>query len=172
MPQTLTTDQVREAFTRFFVERGHRPLESASLVPVDDPTLLFTSAGMVPFKPYFMGRAVPPARRLTTVQRCFRTSDIESVGDASHHTFVEMLGNFSVGDYFKQEVIPWSWEFVTHDLGLPEERLWITVFTDDDEAYDIWRALGRPPERIKRYGEEEGNFWSSGDVGPCGPCSE
>ncbi|MER3421235.1 MAG: alanine--tRNA ligase, partial [Chloroflexota bacterium] len=172
MPQTLTTDQVREAFTRFFVERGHRPLESASLVPVDDPTLLFTSAGMVPFKPYFMGRAVPPARRLTTVQRCFRTTDIESVGDTTHHTFFEMLGNFSVGDYFKEEAIPWAWEFCTRVLGLPAERLWITVYTDDDEAAEIWRRLGIPEERILRYGADEGNFWYSGDVGPCGPCSE
>ncbi len=172
MPQTLTTDQVREAFTRFFVERGHRPLESASLVPVDDPTLLFTSAGMVPFKPYFMGRAVPPARRLTTVQRCFRTTDIESVGDTTHHTFFEMLGNFSVGDYFKEEAIPWAWEFCTRVLGLPAGRLWITVYTDDDEAAEIWRRIGIPEERILRYGAEEGNFWYSGDVGPCGPCSE
>ena len=172
MPQKMTYDEIREAFTRFFEERGHRRLESASLVPVDDPTLLFTSAGMVPFKPYFAGRAVPPAPRLTTVQRCFRTTDIESVGDVSHHTFFEMLGNFSVGDYFKEEAIPWAWEFVTRVLGLPEERLWITVFTDDDEAYEIWTRHGRPPERIKRYGEEEGNFWKSGDVGPCGPCSE
>ncbi len=172
MPKTLTTDQVREAFTRFFVERGHRPLESASLVPVDDPTLLFTSAGMVPFKPYFMGRAVPPARRLTTVQRCFRTTDIESVGDTTHHTFFEMLGNFSVGDYFKEEAIPWAWEFCTKVLGLPAERLWITVYTDDDEAAAIWRRLGWPEERILRYGADEGNFWYSGDVGPCGPCSE
>jgi len=172
MPKTLTTDQVREAFTRFFVERGHRPLESASLVPVDDPTLLFTSAGMVPFKPYFMGRAVPPARRLTTVQRCFRTTDIESVGDTTHHTFFEMLGNFSVGDYFKDEAIPWAWEFCTQVLGLPAERLWITVYTDDDEAAEIWRRIGIPGERILRYGADEGNFWYSGDVGPCGPCSE
>ncbi|MFN8556216.1 MAG: alanine--tRNA ligase [Dehalococcoidia bacterium] len=172
MTTGMTNDQIRASFIRFFEERGHRRLESASLVPVGDPTLLFTSAGMVPFKPFFMGRAIAPAPRLTTVQRCFRTTDIESVGDISHHTFFEMLGNFSVGDYFKQEVIPWSWEFCTRVLGLAEDRLWITVYTDDDEAYDIWRSIGRPAERIRRYGEDQGNYWLSGDVGPCGPCSE
>ncbi len=173
MPSKPTTnDEIRAAFTRFFEEKDHRPLESAPLVPLDDPTLMFTSAGMVPFKPFFMGRATPPHPRLTTVQRCFRTTDIESVGDRTHHTFFEMLGNFSVGDYFKDEVIPWSWEFCTEVLGIPAERLWITVYTDDDEAYGIWRKLGRPDERILRYSKEDGNFWESGDVGPCGPCSE
>ncbi len=170
---TMTNDEIREAFFRFFEERGHRRLESASLVPVDDPTLLFTNAGMVPFKPYFMGRATPPARRLTTAQRCFRTGDIEVVGDFSHHTFFEMLGNFSVGDYFKKEVIPWSWEFCTGVLGIPAGRLWITIFATDEEAHDVWRdVVGIPEDRILRYTEEEGNFWASGDVGPCGPCSE
>jgi alanyl-tRNA synthetase len=169
----MTNDEIRDAFLRYFEQLGHRRLESAPLVPVDDPTLMFTSAGMVPFKPYFLGRAEPPAKRLTTVQRVFRTTDIENVGDASHHTFFEMLGNFSVGDYFKADAIPWSWDFCTRVLGLPPERLWVTVYTDDDEAYDIWRnSVGIPPERIKRYGEEEGNYWLSGDVGPCGPCSE
>jgi alanyl-tRNA synthetase len=173
MPHRMTTDEIREAFLRFFEARGHRRMPSAPLVPVDDPTLLFTSAGMVQFKPYFMGRAVPPAPRLTTVQRCFRTTDIEEVGDSSHHTFFEMLGNFSVGDYFKAEAIPWAWEFVTEVLGLPADRLWITVYRDDDEAYDLWRALGRPAERIRRYGMEQ-NYWPPDPsvLGPCGPCSE
>src|SRR5215213_6755692 len=120
---TVTTDEIREAFLRFFEERGHLRRPSASLIPVDDPTLLFTAAGMVPFKPYFMGRAEPPARRMTTVQRCFRVSDIEEVGDSSHHTLFEMLGNFSVGDYFKAEAVPWAWEFCTTVLNLPPERL-------------------------------------------------
>ena len=169
----MTNDEIREAFLRFFEQRDHLRRPSAPLIPVDDPTLLFTSAGMVPFKPYFMGRAQPPAPRITTVQRCFRTSDIEEVGDSSHHTFFEMLGNFSVGDYFKAEAIPWAWEFCTEVLKLPAERLHATVYDDDDEAYDLWRnVVGLPPERIWRYGEDEGNYWYSGDVGPCGPCSE
>ena len=146
-------------------------MPSAPLVPFGDPTLLFTTAGMVQFKPYFEGRAQPPSRRLTTVQKCFRTSDIDSVGDASHLTFFEMLGNFSVGDYFKEGAIPWAWELVTEVIGLPKERLWAAVYLDDDEAFDLWRKIGVPAERIMRYGEED-NYWFSGDVGPCGPCSE
>jgi alanyl-tRNA synthetase len=168
----VNSDELRERFLRFFMAREHRRIESAPLVPVGDPTLMFTSAGMVQFKPYFTGKAQPPALRLTSVQRCFRTSDVDSVGDASHHTFFEMLGNFSVGDYFKAEAIPWAWEFITQELGIPRERLWNTVYTDDDVAFDLWVAQGQPPDRIYRYGEEEGNFWLSGDVGPCGPCSE
>src|SRR5438093_1915312 len=170
--QVLNSDQVRERFTNFFVQRGHVRQSSATLVPVGDPTLLFTSAGMVQFKPYFMGKAQPPASRLTSVQRCFRTSDVESVGDVSHHTFFEMLGNFSVGDYFKADAIPWAWDFVTKELSIPEDRLWNTVYRDDDEAFDLWVKVGQKPERIFRYGEAEGNYWFSGDVGPCGPCSE
>ena len=128
---------------------------------------------MVQFKPYFTGRAVAPAPRLTSVQRCFRTTDIDTVGDVSHHTFFEMLGNFSVGDYFKADAIPWAWEFITGELGIPKERLWNTVFTDDDEAFDLWVKVGQKPERIYRYGEAEGNFWGPpGAFGPCGPCSE
>ena len=168
----MTNEEIREAFLRFFEEREHLRRPSASLIPVDDPTLMFTSAGMVPFKPYFMGRAEPPSKRMTTVQRCFRTTDIEDVGDSSHHTFFEMLGNFSVGDYFKEQAIPWAWEFCTEVLKLAPERLHATVYLDDDEAYEEWRKLGVPEERIWRYGEEEGNYWLSGDVGPCGPCSE
>ncbi|MGH2601073.1 MAG: alanine--tRNA ligase-related protein, partial [Dehalococcoidia bacterium] len=168
----LTTDEIREAFLRFFEERQHLRRPSASLIPADDPTLLFTTAGMVQFKPYFMGRAEPPATRMTTVQRCFRTTDIEDVGDSSHHTYFEMLGNFSVGDYFKAEAIPWAWEFCTQVLKLDPERLHATVYTDDDEAYNLWIEQGVPRERLWRYTEEQGNYWTSGPVGPCGPCSE
>jgi alanyl-tRNA synthetase len=169
----MKTDQIREAFLRFFEERGHRRMPGAPLVPPGDPTLLFTSAGMVQFKPHFMGQTKAPHPRLTTVQKCFRTSDIDSVGDTSHLTFFEMLGNFSVGDYFKADAIPWAWEFVTRrrrGLGLDPDRLWAAVYLDDDEAFDLWRRF-LPPERIRRYGEEQ-NYWFSGEVGPCGPCSE
>ncbi|HEY8819992.1 MAG TPA: alanine--tRNA ligase [Dehalococcoidia bacterium] len=168
----MNSDQVRERFLTFFIERGHKQIPSATLVPWGDPTLLFTSAGMVQFKPFFTGKDSPPALRMTSVQRCFRTSDIESVGDVSHHTFFEMLGNFSVGDYFKDQAISWAWEFVTKELGIPAERLWNTVYTDDDQAFDLWVGQGQKPEKIFRYGEAEGNFWTSGDLGPCGPCSE
>ncbi len=146
-------------------------MPGAPVVPAGDPTLMFTSAGMVQFKPYFMGQATPPHNRLVSVQKCFRTTDIESVGDTSHLTFFEMLGNFSVADYFKAEIIPWAQEFLTQRLGLPQGRLWPAVFQDDDEAFDLWRAQGYPAERIMRYGEED-NYWFSGDVGPCGPDSE
>ena len=168
----MTSDELRTAFLHFFEERGHTVIPSSSLVPKGDPTLLLTSAGMVQFKPYFLGEAVPPNRRLTSCQKCFRTTDIESVGDSMHLTFFEMLGNFSVGDYFKQEAISWAWEFVTKRLGLPEARLWITIFTDDDEAFGYWRRLGVPDHKILRLGEKH-NFWGpAGDSGPCGPCSE
>ncbi|MCH7523247.1 MAG: hypothetical protein IH920_05705, partial [Chloroflexi bacterium] len=168
----MRSDEIRESFLRFFEERGHRRMPSAPLVPPGDPTLLFTSAGMVQFKPDFMSQTKPPHPRLTSVQKCFRTSDIDSVGDTSHLTFFEMLGNFSVGDYFKAEAIPWAWEFVTDKrwLGLDPDRLWASVFTDDDEAYGLWRKF-LPEERVRRYGEEH-NYWFSGEIGPCGPCSE
>ncbi|MDO8616347.1 MAG: alanine--tRNA ligase [Dehalococcoidia bacterium] len=167
----MDAHELRETFLRFFEERGHRRLPGAPIVPPGDPTLLFTSAGMVQFKPYFLGQSKPPHSRLTTVQKCFRTSDIESVGDTSHLTFFEMLGNFSVGDYFKAEVIPWAWEFVTKVLKLDAGRLWPAVYLDDDESYELWRQAGVPEGRIRRYGEEH-NYWFSGAVGPCGPCSE
>ena len=141
-------------------------------MPQGDPTLLFTTAGMVQMKPYFLGEATPPRRRLTSVQKSFRTTDVESVGDATHLTFFEMLGNFSVGDYFKEEAVRSAWEFCTERVQLPPERLWATVFRDDDEADEIWRQTGVPAERIRRYGEAD-NFWGpAGDSGPCGPCSE
>lgn len=169
----MTVDELRRAFLAFFEEREHRLIPSASLVPHGDPTLMFTTAGMVQFKPYFLGLEEPPAPRLTSIQRCFRTTDIEQVGDESHLTAFEMLGNFSVGDYFKAEAVDWAWGFLTEVLGLEQDRLWATVFTDDDEAFDLWLAKGLPPERILRYSAEQGNYWGPpGDSGPCGPCSE
>ncbi len=168
----MTGDEIRESFLRFFEEKGHKIVPGSSLIPHGDPTLLLTSAGMVPFKPYFLGEAMPPSLRLASCQKCFRTTDIGSVGDAIHLTFFEMLGNFSVGDYFKEEAIGWAWEFVTQRLGLPAERLWMTIFLDDDESFHIWRRLGVSEDRILRFGEED-NFWGpAGDSGPCGPCSE
>jgi alanyl-tRNA synthetase len=168
----MTGDDIRASFLRFFEEKGHKIVTGSSLIPHGDPTLLLTSAGMVPFKPYFLGEAVPPSPRLASCQKCFRATDIESVGDTTHLTFFEMLGNFSIGDYFKEEAIGWAWEFVTQRLGLPRERLWITIFLDDDESFSIWRKAGVPEGRILRFGEGD-NFWGpAGDSGPCGPCSE
>jgi alanyl-tRNA synthetase len=165
-------DELRQAFLDFFQDRGHRVIPSSSLVPHKDPTLLLTSAGMVQIKPYYLGLETPPSPRLTSCQKCFRTTDIDSVGNSKHLTFFEMLGNFSVGDYFKQETISWAWEFVTEHLMLSEERLWITIYLDDDEAFAYWREVGVPAEKILRFGEED-NFWGPvGDSGPCGPCSE
>lgn len=168
----MTGDELREKFLLFFQQKGHKIVPGSSLIPVGDPTLLLTSAGMVQFKPYFTGEAVPPSPRLASCQKCFRTSDIESVGNLKHLTFFEMLGNFSVGDYFKREAIEWAWEFVIERLKLPRERLWVSIFLDDDEAFDCWRKVGVPEEKILRFGEED-NFWGpAGDTGPCGPCSE
>ncbi|MYA19994.1 MAG: alanine--tRNA ligase [Chloroflexi bacterium] len=163
---------VEELRNAFFEARDHRRIPSASLVPYGDPSLLFTSAGMVQFKPYFLGLETPPAARLTSVQKCFRATDIESVGDDSHLTFFEMLGNFSLGDYFKAEAIEAALGFLVGVLELDFERLWVTVYTDDDEAFELWRGQGVPAERILRYSAELGNYWYSGDTGPCGPCSE
>jgi len=168
----LTGDEIRAAFLSFFEGKGHKIIPSSSLVPRGDPTLLLTTAGMVQFKPYFLGERVPPSPRLASCQKCFRTTDIESVGDPTHLTFFEMLGNFSVGDYFKPEAINWAWEFVTQRLSLPPQRLWVTIFLDDEEAFGYWRKVGVPEHRILRFGEED-NFWGpAGDSGPCGPCSE
>jgi len=167
----VNSNEIRRRFLEFFAARGHRVVPSASLIPGNDPTLLWTSAGMVPFKPYFTGVATPEFRRAVTCQKCLRTPDIEMVGKtARHHTFFEMLGNFSFGDYFKERAIPWAWEFVTRDLGLEPEHLWISIYLDDDEAFGHWRGLGLPAERIVRLGRDT-NFWEIG-VGPCGPCSE
>jgi len=168
----VTGDEIRKAFLRFFEGKGHTVLPSSPLIPQGDPTMLLTTAGMVQIKPYFLGLATPPNPRLASCQKCFRTTDIEAVGDTKHLTFFEMLGNFSVGDYFKKEAIDWAWEFVTQWLKLPPERLWITIFLDDEEAFKHWQEVGVPTERITRLGEED-NFWGpAGDSGPCGPCSE
>lgn len=164
--------ELREMFLQYFEGKGCKRYHSFSLIP-DDPTLLFTVAGMVPFKPYFLGIKKPEVNRATTAQKCVRTNDIENVGrTARHHTFFEMLGNFSFGDYFKEEIIPWAWEFLTEHVGLDQNRLYATIYLDDDEAYDIWRdKVGLSEERIIRLGEED-NFWAAGPTGPCGPCSE
>jgi len=168
----MTSDQLRKAFLDFFKEKGHKIIPSSPLIPRGDPTLLLTNAGMVQVKPYFLGEEVPPSPRLASCQKCFRTSDLSSVGDAGHLTFFEMLGNFSVGDYFKREAIGWAWEFVTERLKLKPERLWATIFLDDDESFGYWRGVGVPEARILRFGEED-NYWGpAGDSGPCGPCSE
>ena len=167
----LTGNEIRRRFRDFFVARGHLEMPSASLVPAGDPTLLFTSAGMVQFKPYFLGELTPPNRRMTTTQKCFRTGDIDEVGDTTHLTFFEMLGNFSVGDYFKEGAIEFAWRCLTEEYGIPPEKLWATVFREDDEAVDLWKAWV-PEERISR-GDEKDNYWGpAGDQGPCGPCSE
>jgi alanyl-tRNA synthetase len=171
-PQKLSGNEIRNLFLNFFAQRGHQILPSASLVP-EDPTVLLTIAGMLPFKPIFLGQRTPEFNRATTSQKCIRTNDIENVGRTKrHHTFFEMLGNFSFGDYFKSQAIAWGWELSTQVFGLPPERLVVSVFQEDDEAYNIWRdEIGVPAARIKRMGEED-NFWVSGPTGPCGPCSE
>ena len=167
----MQSDEIREAFLNFFQGKEHKVIPSSPLVLPWDPTVLFTTAGMQQFKPYFEGRAEPPSRRMTSAQKCFRTSDIDRVGDNSHLTFFEMLGNFSIGDYFKSEAVALAWEFVTRVLGLPAEQLWTTVFLEDDEAFDLWLSHGVPKEHIRRYGETD-NYWIASEVGPCGPCSE
>jgi len=170
--QYLSGNEIRSKFLHFYAQRGHQILPSASLVP-EDPTVLLTIAGMLPFKPIFLGQRSPQFNRATTSQKCIRTNDIENVGrTARHHTFFEMLGNFSFGDYFKEQAIAWGWELSTTVFGLPPESLVVSVFEEDDEAYAIWRdKIGVPEARIKRMGEDD-NFWASGPTGPCGPCSE
>ncbi|MDP8958297.1 MAG: alanine--tRNA ligase, partial [Actinomycetota bacterium] len=167
----MRSDHIRKSFLRFFEERGHTVVPSASLIPVD-PSLLLTAAGMVPFKPYFLGLEQPPFKRATSVQKSVRTDDIEVVGTTTRHfTFFEMLGNFSFGDYFKEQAIPWAYQYVTEVLGLDPEVLWFTVYKTDDEAEQIWiDSVGVPPERVQR-GDKD-NFWQMGVPGPCGPCSE
>jgi alanyl-tRNA synthetase len=172
-----TTDEIRRQFLDYFVRNGHREVASSSLVPAGDPTLLFTNAGMNQFKDVFLGRDKRDYARATTSQKCVRAggkhNDLENVGrTARHHTFFEMLGNFSFGDYFKADAITFAWEFLTKDLGLDRRRLKATVFRDDDEAFDLWKSVaGLSDDRILRLGEED-NFWAMGDTGPCGPCSE
>ncbi len=168
----MTGNEVRQAFLRFFETKGHKVIPSSSLIPHGDPTLLLTSAGMVQFKPYFLGLETPPYSRMVSCQKCFRTTDIEAVGDTNHLTFFEMLGNFSVGDYFKEGAINLALEFILEHLKINRECLWITIFLDDEEAFEIWRRMGIAEDRIIRFGEED-NFWGpAGDSGPCGPCSE
>lgn len=165
-------NELREQFLSFFESKGHTRLASASLVPKNDKSLLLINSGMAPLKKYFLGLETPPNQRVTTCQKCIRTPDIERVGKTSRHgTYFEMLGNFSFGDYFKVEATAWAWEFLTKVLEIPENRLWISIFEDDDEAFDIWtKQVGIPAEKIVRLGRED-NFWEHGS-GPCGPCSE
>ena len=176
-PTFMSASEVRRAFLDYFRQRGHTIVPSSSLVPGNDPTLLFTNAGMVQFKELFLGKEKRDYVRAATSQRCVRAggkhNDLENVGYTTrHHTFFEMLGNFSFGDYFKREAIRLAWEFVTQVLGLDRDRLWVTVFRDDDEAAGIWTGeIGVDPVRVARMGEKS-NFWAMGDTGPCGPCSE
>ena len=173
----MTGSEIRESFLKYFVGKGHTRVGSSSLIPKDDPSLLFTNAGMVQFKNAFLGVEDWGYRRAVTAQKCVRAggkhNDLENVGvTARHHTFFVMLGNFSFGDYFKEEAIAWAWEYLTDVIGLDKEKLWATIYRDDGEAFQIWhKKIGLPPERIVRMGEES-NFWMMGDTGPCGPCSE
>ena len=177
----MKAEEIRGTYLSFFEERGHKIVPSASLVPsVDDPSVLLTTAGMQPFKPFFLGKAEPPAKRVADVQRCFRTTDIGEIGNTRRHlTFFEMLGNWSFGDYFKEQSIPWGWELSIEGFGFDPERVWVTVFEGDDElglgpdeeAIGIWKETGVPDERITRLPRSE-NFWQGGTTGPCGPCSE
>ncbi len=173
----MTGNEVRKAFLDYFQKRAHKVVRSSSLVPADDPTLLFTNAGMVQFKRVFLGEEKRSYQRAATSQKCVRAggkhNDLENVGyTARHHTFFEMLGNFSFGDYFKEKAIEFGWDLLTNGYGLPADRLWVSIYLDDDEAGQIWRnQVGVPEDRIVRFGEED-NFWAMGDTGPCGPCSE
>src|ERR1700683_677781 len=173
----MTSTEIRASFLEFFRKNGHRVLPSSPLVPGNDPTLLFTNAGMVQFKDVFLGKDVRDFSRAATAQKVVRAggkhNDLENVGyTRRHHTFFEMLGNFSFGDYFKAEAIAFAWDLVTREYGLPKDRLYITVFREDDDAEELWQKVaGVPKERIFRLDEED-NFWQMGDTGPCGPCSE
>ena len=170
--EKLGLNAIREKFLGFFESKGHLRMKSASLVPQSDKSLLIINSGMAPLKPFFTGQAEPPSLRVTTCQKCIRTPDIERVGKTARHgTFFEMLGNFSFGEYFKDEAIAWAWEFCTDVLKLPVDKLWVSIYLDDDEAFDIWHnKIGIPADRIIRMGKED-NFWEIG-IGPCGPCSE
>ena len=174
MIQKMTSDEIREAFLSYFESKGHLRVPSSSLIPIGDPTLLLTIAGMNQFKPYFSGQQAPPRNRLTSAQKCFRTPDIDVVGDATHNTLFEMLGNFSIGDYFKEDAISFALEFVSKQLRLPIERFAITIHNTDDEAFSLWRSVEIPAEKIYRFGDSD-NWWGPpihGEEGPCGPCSE
>ncbi|MDQ1445959.1 MAG: alanyl-tRNA synthetase, partial [Acidimicrobiaceae bacterium] len=172
----MTGDQLRRLWTKFFVDRGHSPVPSAGLIPHHPRAPMFTNAGMNQFLPYILGEEQPAHARATSVQKCVRIKgkhdDIENIGRSPYHfTFFEMLGNFSFGDYFKEGAIPLAWELSTEVLGYDGDRIWATVFLDDDDAFEIWRdVVGLPAERIQRMGDD--NFWQMGDTGPCGPCSE
>src|SRR3989338_31534 len=168
----MKSSEIRDKFSRFFESKGHKTLPGSSLVPTD-PTVLLTLAGMLQFKPVFLGQEKPAVKRATTVQKCLRMNDVENVGRTPrHHTFFEMLGNFSLGDYFKKEAIQFAWELLTKEFKIPVEKLKIAVYEKDDEAFDIWRRdIGLPGEIIFKL-DEENNFWSAGPTGPCGPCSE
>src|SRR5881409_2014068 len=180
----MKSSQIRTRFLKFFEEKGLAAVASSPLVPANDPTLLFTNSGMVQFKDVFLGREIRAYKRATTAQRCLRAggkhNDLENVGyTARHHTFFEMLGNFSFGDYFKKDAIRFAWEFVTGKqwLGIDPSRLMVTVYHSDDEAFEIWNeVVGLPADRIVRIGDKPGggsdNFWQMGDTGPCGPCTE
>ena len=173
----MTGNDIRKSFLDYFIKQGHTAVKSSSLVPDKDPTLLFTNAGMVQFKNVFLGQERLPYVRAASSQKCLRISgkhnDLEAVGrDTYHHTFFEMLGNWSFGDYYKAEAIEWAWELLTKEWGLPKDKLWATVYLDDDQAEKLWAKIsGLPPERIRRFGEKD-NFWEMGETGPCGPCSE
>ena len=170
--EKLGVNEIRDMFRDFFVSKGHYAGGSASLIPRNDKSLLIINSGMAPLKPYFAGLETPPCKRMTTCQKCIRTNDIDNVGKTARHgTFFEMLGNFSFGDYFKKESLQWGWEFCTEWLKMPKEKLWATIYENDDEAFEIWRdIIGMPEEKIVRLGKED-NFWEIG-LGPCGPCSE
>src|SRR5437870_467398 len=179
-----TVSEIRQTFLDFFASKGHTIVASSPLVPGNDPTLLFTNSGMVQFKDVFLGQEKRNYVRATTAQRCVRAggkhNDLDSVGyTARHHTFFEMLGNFSFGDYFKRDAILYAWELLTKTYGLPADKLWVTVYHTDDEAYELWaKEVGVPRERIVRIGDNKGaayasdNFWQMADTGPCGPCTE
>ncbi len=171
-----STQELRQAFIRYFEQHGHQAVPSSALIPQADPTLLFTNAGMNQFKRVFLGEETRAYKRAVTVQKCLRAggkhNDLENVGyTRRHHTFFEMLGNFSFGDYFKEDAITFGWEFLTQTVGLAKDRMWVTIFRDDDEADQLWKKVGVPASRIMRCDEKD-NFWQMGDTGPCGPCSE
>jgi alanyl-tRNA synthetase len=181
----MKSNEIRSKFLSYFEDKGHTIVPSSSLVPGNDPTLLFANAGMVQFKDVFLGLDKRPYVRATTSQKCVRAggkhNDLENVGyTARHHTFFEMLGNFSFGDYFKRDAIRFAWELLTREFGLDPQRMWVTVYQEDDEAYELWtRDIGVPAERVARIGDKPGgpryqsdNFWQMGDTGPCGPCTE